>query len=225
MISEQAGFRGRRYSLLECMYGLPLVRLEIRSERLSGDGRPMQFPPLQSLILAILLLFPVPSAAEDIMIEDFEVKPETRWRFFTDGVMGGVSSGQVKFLNDGNKAYAHMTGNVSTENKGGFIQMRMELPDGAPEDTVGVRLKVRGNGQTYFVHLRTSGTMLPWQYYQASFEATQDWTEVRLPLDAFKRSGQLLRAVPRSNGIKSIAVVAFGRNHQAEVDVREVGFY
>ena len=118
-----------------------------------------------------------------------------------------------------------MTGNVSTENNGGFIQMRMDLPDGAPEDATGVRLIVRGNNQAYFVHLRTKGTVLPWQYYQAGFNVKKDWGEVHLPFDAFRRSGRLLRAVPLAESINSIAVVAYGRDHEAEIDVREVGFY
>jgi hypothetical protein len=159
------------------------------------------------------------------MIENFELRPETRWRFFTDDVMGGVSTGQVTFLKEGNQTYAHMTGNVSTENNGGFIQMRMDLPDGAPEDAKGVRLIVRGNNQPYFIHLRTKGTVLPWQYYQAGFNVKKDWGEVRLPFDAFKRSGRLLRAVPLADNVKSIAIVAYGRDHKAEIDVREVGFY
>ena len=159
------------------------------------------------------------------MIEDFEVQPEARWRFFTDGVMGGVSTGQVAFLEEDGRTYAQMTGSVSTENNGGFIQMRMELPDGAPEGATGVRLVVRGNNQMYFVHLRTSGTLLPWQYYQAGFQVTGDWDEVRLPFDAFKRSGRLLRSLPRAESLNSIAVVAYGRDHEAEIDVREVGFY
>jgi hypothetical protein len=101
----------------------------------------------------------------------------------------------------------------------------MELPDGAPDGTNGVRLVVRGNDQQYFVHLRTGGTMLPWQYYQAGFEVTGDWAEVRLPFDMFTRSGRLLRAVPQADSLKSIAVVAYGRDHDAEIDVREVSFY
>ena len=32
-------------------------------------------------------------------------------------------------------------------------------------------------------------------------------------------------AIPRTDSLKSIAVVAYGRDHEAEVDVREVGFY
>ena len=185
----------------------------------------MRLVAKHSLFLLSLWLLPLPTTAEDIMIENFELQPETRWRFFTDGVMGGVSTGQVTFLKEGNQTYAHMTGNVSTENNGGFIQMRMDLPDGAPEDATGVRLIVRGNHQTYFVHLRTSGTVLPWQYYQAGFNVTGEWGEVHLPFNAFKRSGRLLRAVPRAVSLKSIAVVAYGRDHKADIDVREVGFY
>jgi hypothetical protein len=101
----------------------------------------------------------------------------------------------------------------------------MDLPDAAPEDATGVRLIVRGNDQTYFVHLRTSGTMLPWQFYQAGFEVTGEWREVRLPFDNFRRSGRLLRAVPVVGSLKSIAIVAYGRDHEAGIDVREVGFY
>ncbi|WP_316651707.1 CIA30 family protein [Ovoidimarina sediminis] len=163
--------------------------------------------------------------AEAIMIENFELQPETRWRFFTDGVMGGVSTGEVAFLKEGDQTYARMTGAVSTENNGGFIQMRMDLPDGAPEDATGVRLIVRGNDQTYFVHLRTGGTMLPWQYYQAGFEVRGDWGEVRLPFDSFRASGRLLRTVPHADSVRSIAIVAYGRDHEARIDIREVGFY
>ena len=179
----------------------------------------------QSLILLLMLVLPLAAAAQDIMIENFELQPETRWRFFTDGVMGGVSSGQVAFLQENGDTYAHMTGRVSTANNGGFIQMRTELPDGAPSEAKGVRLIVRGNDQRYFVHLRTSGTVLPWQFYQAGFEVSGNWGELRLPFDAFSRSGRLLRAVPLAGSLKSIAVVAYGRDHEAEIDVREVSFY
>lgn len=88
-----------------------------------------------------------------------------------------------------------------------------------------MRLVVRGNDQSYFLHLRTTGTVLPWQYYQAGFDVTRSWSEVRLPLDAFVASGARLRTVPRSRSLTSVAVVALGRDHDADVDVREVGFY
>jgi hypothetical protein len=165
------------------------------------------------------------ASAEDVMIEDFKLQPETRWRFFTDDVMGGISTGRVEFVEEDGDAYANMTGSVSTENNGGFIQIRRELSAPPPEEAVGIRLIVRGNSQQYFVHLRTDGTVLPWQYYQAGFTANQEWSEVRMQFSNFKSSGWLMRETPRPESLKSIGIVAFGRNHEAEIDVAEIGFY
>jgi len=159
------------------------------------------------------------------LIEDFSMQPETRWRFFSDAVMGGVSSGRVVFAKDKGRSYARMTGTVSTANRGGFIQMRLDLASPPPADAQGVRIIVRGNNQRYFVHLRTAGTVLPWQYYQSGFDVSGAWTEIRLPLDSFAPSGGLLRATPRPQSVRSIAIVAYGRDHEAEIDVAEVAFY
>jgi Complex I intermediate-associated protein 30 (CIA30) len=159
------------------------------------------------------------------LIEDFTMQPETRWRFFTDQVMGGISTGGFAILQEDGQAFARMTGQVSTANNGGFIQMRLDLANPPPEGTTGVRLVVRGNGQRYFVHLRTTETKLPWQYYQGGFETTEGWSEVRLPFNSFSASGALLRSVPAPGSLTSVAVVAYGRDHDARIDVREVGFY
>ena len=177
-------------------------------------------------VAAVLVLWNSSSGlAEDIMIDDFKSQPEKRWRFIADTVMGGNSTGNVSFLTENKDTYARMTGNVSTQNNGGFIQFRMKLPSSLPKLAVGLRLVVRGNDQKYFMHLRTTGTFLPWQYYQAGFEVSRYWSEVRLPFEAFKASGNFLRAVPQPEGLKSVGIVAFGRDHEAEIEVREVGYY
>jgi hypothetical protein len=176
-------------------------------------------------LAGLIALAAVPAAAEMTRIEDFTMQPETRWRFFTDGVMGGVSTGRVVFTSEDGLPHARMTGRVSTENRGGFIQMRMDLAERPPEATTGVRLVVRGNDQRYFVHLRTTGTVLPWQFYQAGFDATGRWTELRLPFETFRPTGGLLRATPRPESLTSLAIAAYGRDHDAEVEIREVGFY
>jgi hypothetical protein len=187
---------------------------------------------LLPLVLAGLLVsgsppraFAETPTAREAAIDDFRMTPEARWQFFTDQVMGGVSTGGVVFAQENGRPYARMTGRVSTANRGGFIQMRLDLSSPPPEGTTGVRLVVRGNDQRYFVHLRTSGTILPWQYYQAGFDVTESWTEIRLPFEAFAASGALLRRVPNPVSLTSVAVVAYGRNHDARIDVREVGFY
>jgi hypothetical protein len=185
----------------------------------------MRFLMIPLFCAVCLLLAPTSSAAEGLMTDRFETQPETRWRLLTDTVMGGVSTGQVAFVQEDGRPHAHLTGMVSTKNNGGFIQIRADLPEAPPDSTTGVRLVVRGNDQRYFVHLRTAGTVLPWQYYQAGFEATGAWTEVRLPFASFNPSGQLLRSQPRAGGLKSIAIVAFGQDYQADIDIREIGFY
>jgi hypothetical protein len=181
---------------------------------------------LTATIIAILA-FCAPSAAiaENNLIDDFKSQPDTRWRFIADTVMGGVSTGKIEFLRQDGDVHAHMTGSVSTKNNGGFIQFRMALPSPLPKEALGLRLVVRGNNQRYFVHLRTSGTILPWQYYQAGFEVSGDWSEVRLSFKEFKASGILLRTIPKPESLKSVGIVAFGREHEAKVDVREVSFY
>jgi len=177
------------------------------------------------LVAAMFMAAALPPAMADSLIDDFSNNPSQRWRFFADTVMGGVSSGKVEFRQEDGVAFARMTGIVSTANNGGFIQFRSELGSPPPPGTKGVRLVVRGNGERYFVHLRTSFTVLPWQYYQAPFPTTGAWREVRLPLDAFKPSGRMLPGTIAPARIKSAGIVAYGREHEVLVEVREIGFY
>lgn len=159
------------------------------------------------------------------MLDTFDQQPEKRWEFFADTVMGGVSTGQVRYIKEDRYAHARMTGKVSTENRGGFIQFRKTLSEKPSDNAKGVRLVVRGNGLRYFVHLRTSGTVLPWQYYQGGFGTSKNWAEVRIPFSEFKPSGRILRSELRAGSVKSVGIVAFGRDHQADIRVQEIGFY
>jgi hypothetical protein len=163
--------------------------------------------------------------SDTALIDDFTSNSENKWRFFADTVMGGVSSGSVTFKTENGKSFAQMTGEVSTANNGGFIQIRHQLHSPPPSGTAGVQLTVRGNAQRYFLHLRTSGTILPWQYYQAAFDTQSKWQEIRIPLTKFERSGWILSKSIKRTSIRSIAVVAFGRNHKADIQVRELSWY
>ncbi|SOC19175.1 CIA30 family protein [Rhodobacter maris] len=163
--------------------------------------------------------------AGERVIDDFSGHPETRWRFYTDAVMGGVSTGALVMLRGAGGRRARMTGVVSTAHQGGFLQMRRDLDPAPPAGTVGVWIEVRGNGERYFVHLHTRQMLFPWQYYQAPFESHRDWRRIALPFSAFHPSGRMLRAVPRPQDLLSVALVAYGRDHTAEMEVRAIGFY
>lgn len=163
--------------------------------------------------------------AEDMKIDDFSNNPESRWQYVSDQVMGGVSTGGVEYRHLDNGSLAALNGQVSTENNGGFIQIRTKVNKAQVAGADGVYLKAKGNNQRYYIHLRTTGTVLPWQYYQASFDAAEDWQEFKLPLEQFARSGHWLSKRVNPRTIRSIGVVAFGRDHQAEIEIDAIGFY
>lgn len=178
------------------------------------------------LLAAIIVICTWMAAlAQTMIIDDFNSNPEREWQFVADTVMGGISSGQVTFETEDGIAHAHMTGTVRTANNGGFIQFRKKLAGKPPEGITGIRLIARGNDERYFLHLRTSGTMLPWQHYQAGFDVTGVWREIRLPLSQFEPSGGMLRSTPKPASLRSVGVVAFGRDYMADIELREIGFY
>lgn len=158
-------------------------------------------------------------------LDNFSEGLSPDWSFITDQVMGGVSTGKATLERADGEAVLHLTGRVSTENNGGFIQARLMLKRPLPETARGLELEVRGNGQTYHVHLRGRGPSLPWQFHQAPFEAAADWRVVRIPFDAFRPRGMILGRPIAPERIRSIAVVAYGRDHEADLAVRRVGWY
>ena len=101
--------------------------------------------------------------------------------------MGGVSTG--KFIVekvDGVMCY-RMTGDVSTKNNGGFIQIRTKLnPEINSKDYDGVYIKVYGNEKNYNLHLRTGLTLAPWQYYSYTFATTKNWMKLEHHLNNLK---------------------------------------
>ena len=159
------------------------------------------------------------------MFDIFKDDPERHWRFFSDTVMGGVSSGQVHFGRDGDRHWAQMTGTVSTANNGGFIQMQRRLDPPLPVGRGGVQLVARGNDQPYFIHLRIAGAAAPTSFYRAGFHATTDWRDFRLPFSLFKASRAGMPALLENASIASVAVVAFGSDHHADISVSDIGFY
>ena len=162
-------------------------------------------------------------AVGNMIFKDNFDKPD-KWQFITDQVMGGVSTGKVEFLNVNNNFYARMRGNVSTENKGGFIQVRRKLDKLNLEGSKFIEIVAKGNNQNYFIHLRTSGTFLPWQYYQISFKVHSSFETFKLPINEFKRSSIFLSKRINPKNITSVGIVAFGRDHSADIYIKEINF-
>lgn len=149
--------------------------------------------------------------------ENFILK---KWEYVSDQVMGGVSSGKLEFLSENNQKYLRLSGKVSTENNGGFIQFRSGF-NFDNNEYKGIRLKIRGNPSEYFIHIRTVFLFLPWQYYSGKFFAEEGWSQVEILFEDFEKSNFYQPSTFSPSDIKSIGFVAFGKDFDAQLDLME----
>ena len=135
--------------------------------------------------------------------------------------------GQAFLDQDEGMIFARLTGNVSTDNNGGFIQLRTKLSfndlNSEQGKLEGVRLNVRGNGETYHIFIRTSTDRSYRDYYSATFKAGDKWQIIDLPFGQFKHrySNQILDG----NDIRTFAIVAYGRDFVSDISVSKIIFY
>ena len=145
------------------------------------------------------------------------------WAYIADTVMGGVSEGSAGYVEE--EASIRLTGTVSTKNNGGFIQVRTSMNPSALTEKKGIRIQVKGNNEIYSIHLRNSSTRLPWQYYSADFMAPDNWIKIELPFENFRKSSTLMKTNMDSTSLKSLGVVAYGRDYKADILIRKIELY
>ncbi len=174
----------------------------------------------------------VTSPLKKMLVDDFSKEGSkknsgTDWEFVSDRVMDGISSGEIEFVNEDERSVMRLTGGVSLANNGGFIQARTNLnPKGRSIDArrfVGVKLLAKGKNQQYAVHLRTAETRMLWQYYQATFSTNGQWQEIKIPFTLFKPYS--MSSPLNTRTLKSITIVAIGREFEADIFVDEIAFY
>ena len=189
-----------------------------------------QILSLKKILLLLLLIFTtvISAAAEEDIKLPFTQNSGQYWQYISDRTMGGVSDGQASLEQDGEIFFARLTGNVSTKNNGGFIQLRSRFSfedfekDG--KEIKGVRLNVRGNGETYHIFIRTKETQSYRDYYSASFKANPEWEMIDLPFSAFKHRYSS-NSVLEGKNIRTFGIVAYGRDFTSDVSVSTINFY
>lgn len=140
-------------------------------------------------------------------IIDFADPEPTRWAIVNDGVMGGLSDSRLQLTGDGTALFS---GVLSLENNGGFASTRALLDPMDLTGMAGLRVRVRGDGRSYELRLRTGGGF-DGVAYRAEFGTTQDeWTEAFLPFSAFQPSfrGRVPRGAPALD-LASIRQIGF----------------
>ena len=109
----------------------------------------------------------------NLLVVSAQANANQRWYVVNDSVMGGVSNSQVTQTQES----LLFTGNVSLDNNGGFASIRTEL-NTQSQNTKAIALRVKGDGQTYQLRLRTTN-YLDGAAYTHSFKTVKnEWVDI-----------------------------------------------
>ncbi len=137
---------------------------------------------------ALLLGASVAIAAER-SISEFapNEKSGLQWRITNDGVMGGLSKGNVAMSEAGTMRFK---GYLSLENNGGFSTVRARTSKLDLSGSDGIVLRVKGDGRTYQLRLSSDARYRGMEVsFKAEFKTTRgQWKEVRVPFSALEGS-------------------------------------
>jgi monofunctional biosynthetic peptidoglycan transglycosylase len=131
--------------------------------------------------LAMLVAAAAGTREKDFMtIIDF-ARGDATWPNINDGVMGGVSSGQM-VATDG---FATFRGTVSFDNNGGFSSVRSPAVIHDLSAFDGLVLRVRGDGKRYAFRLKTDASFDGVSYQVEIEPPAGEWTEITVRFTDF----------------------------------------
>ena len=148
------------------------------------------------------------------------------WRVVSDTVMGGASSGSLIPTETEGRRCLRLTGNVSLENNGGFVQASLDLSSAGlldASDYSGIEIEIYGNGEVYNLHLRTEDTQIVWQSYRISFHALPHWQTLRLRFADFQP--HRIDIPLDLKKLRRLGIVAIGREMQADLCIGRMALF
>ncbi|SFT86956.1 Complex I intermediate-associated protein 30 (CIA30) [Pseudoalteromonas sp. DSM 26666] len=153
-----------------------------------------------------------------------EANANARWYVVNDSVMGGISNSQVLYEND-NLVF---TGNVSLANNGGFASIRTLL-DVQSQDITKIMLRIKGDGQTYQLRLRTNEYMDSAAYTRSFSTTKSEWLNIEFLPEDFQLTyrGRLLEQQPTINfkDIKQLGFMIAGKQAgEFRLEVEKIEF-
>ena len=100
------------------------------------------------------------------------------WYVVDDGVMGGLSQGQIQ-VSDGILVFS---GNVSLDNNGGFSSIRYACSPGTiKSEHSSFILRIKGDGQKY--QFRSKSSQRNYESYIYEFETSGEWQSIEVPFN------------------------------------------
>ncbi len=152
---------------------------------------------------------------------------DPQWAYVPDAVMGGVSQGRVTHAQVQGQSATRLSGQVSLENNGGFIQMAFDFrPEGAlfdASDWTGLEITLCGNGESYDLRLRTADLDRPWQSFQSTFIAPDRWKTCRFAFADL--TPHRTTAAFDARRLRRCGLVAVGRAFSVDLAVSKIALY
>jgi NADH dehydrogenase [ubiquinone] 1 alpha subcomplex assembly factor 1 len=130
-----------------------------------------------TMLLMISMMFQDSSST---IFDSKKVKDLSNWYVVDDGVMGGLSRGELTINDSGHCLFK---GYVTTENNGGFSSIRYGFNKKSVSEYKYVILKLKGDGKSYQFRIKDNSRQ---RYsYIATFNTSGDWETIKIPFSEF----------------------------------------
>lgn len=151
----------------------------------------------------------------------FDKAKQTKWYVTNDDVMGGISTSSMIHNTSENAVFS---GEVSTENNGGFAMTRMRVNVKLDDKKAKIVLRVKGDGKKYQLRLKADRSTRFW--YIQSFQTNGKEQEIEIPLTSFYPSFRGYRLNLdnfSSQTIKEIAILIGNKtNEKFKLEVEKI---
>ena len=146
-------------------------------------------------------------AAQSKLVTDFTKSASSlKWISINDSVMGGISDGEFD-VSDANTLV--FSGSLSLENRGGFASIRTQPADLDISKFDAIQMRVKGDGRTYKVHLRTAKTRSASAYSAPLPTEDGVWQNISIPIKDFNFT-MFGRRIPTARRLQPADVVSVG---------------
>ncbi|MFT5474253.1 MAG: putative surface protein with fasciclin (FAS1) repeats [Candidatus Promineifilaceae bacterium] len=147
------------------------------------------------------------NAAQSKLVTDFsETSTALKWISINDSVMGGISDGEFDVSDADTLVFS---GSLSLKNRGGFASIRTQPADLDISKFDTIQLRVKGDGRSYKVHLRTAKTRSASAYSAPLPTEDGVWNNISIPIKDFKFT-MFGRAIPTGRRLNAEDVVSIG---------------
>ncbi|MFT4849717.1 MAG: NADH dehydrogenase [ubiquinone] 1 alpha subcomplex assembly factor 1 [Sediminicola sp.] len=135
---------------------------------------------IMKFIAMLLMIGIMYQDSSSIIFDSKHVKDLSDWYVVDDGVMGGLSRGELTINDSGNCLFK---GYVTTENNGGFSSIRYGFDKMAVSEFKHIVLKIKGDGKSYQFRIKDNSRQ---RYsYIATFNTSGDWETIKIPFGTF----------------------------------------